>query len=96
MPKIGALDAKVLWATAYVFLVPMVFCQWAFIKTVRLFPATIAAIGTLAIPIVGVYASALLLGEVVGWRELGALLLICAALAIVLLAPVFGRGASRP
>ena len=43
MPKIGALDAKVLWATAYVFLVPMVFCQWAFIKTVRLFPATIAA-----------------------------------------------------
>jgi drug/metabolite transporter (DMT)-like permease len=95
MPEIGALDVKVLWATAYVFLVPMVFCQWAFIKTVRLFPATIAAIGTLAIPVVGVYASALALAEPIGWRELSALVLICAALAIVLLGPVFRQDAGR-
>ena len=65
----------------------MVFCHWAYFRTVRLFPAAIAAIGTLAIPVVGVYSSALVLGEPVGWRELGALLLICGALAAVLLAP---------
>ena len=49
----------------------------------RLFPATLAAIGTLAIPVVGVYASALVLGESVAVREVAALALTCAALAAV-------------
>ena len=33
--------------------------------------------GTLAIPVVGVYSSAVILGESVGWREFIALMLIC-------------------
>lgn len=86
-PDIGALSTDVLLATAYVFVFAMVFCHWAYFRIVRLFPAAIAAIGTLAIPVVGVYSSALVLGEPVGWRELGALLLICGALAAVLIAP---------
>ncbi len=95
MPELGGLGRDVWIALAYVFLFPMLFCQWAFFKTVRLFPASIAAIGTLAIPVVGVYASALMLGEVVGLREVSALALICSALAGVLLVPAL-RPATRP
>ena len=44
----------------------------------------LAAIGTLAIPVVGVFSSALVLGEAVGFRELLSLGLVCSALAVVL------------
>lgn len=87
LPDLGGLSDRAIAAVAYIYLFPMIFCQWAFFRTVRLFPAAIAAIGTLAIPVVGVYSSALLLDETVGWRELAALALICSALASVLLAP---------
>ena len=85
MPDFGALSERALLALLYVFAFPMLFCQWAYFKTVRLFPASIAAIGTLAIPVLGVYSSALLLGEPAGLQEFFALVLICAALACVLL-----------
>ena len=93
-PELSGLSNQTLIAVAYIFLFPMVFCQWAFFRTVRLFPATIAAIGTLAIPVVGVYSSAVILGESVGWREFIALLLICSALASVLLPA--GRRSAPP
>ena len=47
----------------------------------------IAAIGTLAIPVVGVLSSALILGEPVGPAEAAALILVCAGLAVVLILP---------
>ena len=94
-PAFGELSAEVLAALVYVFLFPMVFCQWAFFRTVRLFPAGIAAIGTLAIPVVGVFSSALILGEAAGLPEFAALLLICAALFGVLVVPAL-RTAGRP
>ncbi|MEM7188675.1 MAG: EamA family transporter [Pseudomonadota bacterium] len=78
-------------AILYLVTVPMVFCQWAFLKVVRIFPAAVAAIGTLAVPVVGVYSSALVLGEPVGWAEFAALVLISAALFFVLVLPSFGR-----
>jgi len=93
-PELAGLSRETLIAVAYIFLFPMVFCQWAFFRTVRLFPAAIAAIGTLAIPVVGVYSSAVILGESVGWREFIALLLICSALASVLLPA--GRRSAPP
>jgi drug/metabolite transporter (DMT)-like permease len=84
-PDLADLSGRAVLAVTYILLFPMVFCQWAFFRTVQLFPAVIAAIGTLAIPVVGVYSSAVLLGEPVGWREFVALLFICSALASVLL-----------
>lgn len=96
VPDLSAVSANALWAALYVFALPMIFCQWAFLKTVRLFPASIAAIGTLAIPVVGVYASALLLGEPVGISELGALTLICAALFGVLVLPAIRPAPPAP
>lgn len=87
MPDLGTLSTPALISVAYVVTFPMVFCHWAWFTVVRLFPAAIAAIGTLAIPIVGVFSSSLVLGEVIGARELAALGLVCAALAVVLVVP---------
>jgi drug/metabolite transporter (DMT)-like permease len=46
-------------------------------------PAAVAAIGTLGIPIVGLFSSALILGEPVGAGELLALILVVSGLAIL-------------
>ena len=90
-PDFSALSRDAVIALAYIYGFPMVFCQWAYYKTVHLFPASIAAIGTLMVPVVGVYSSHFILGEPVGWRELGALVLIVAALASVLILPNLTR-----
>ncbi len=95
-PDLSQLSGRGAMAVAYVLVFPMIFCQWAYIKTVRIFPASIAAIGTLAIPVVGVYSSALVLGETVGLRDLAALGLICLALASVLLLPALAAAKPYP
>jgi drug/metabolite transporter (DMT)-like permease len=81
-------------ALVYVLALPMVFCHWAWFSVVRLFPAAIAAAGTLAIPVVGVLSGVIMLGEPLGWREVSALVLVCAALVFVLLIPAW-RGNAR-
>ena len=86
-PDVSEFSGRVWLALIYVYIFPMTFCQWAYLKTVHLFPASIAAIGTLMVPVVGVYSSSLLLSEPVGWREIFALVLICSALALVLVSP---------
>lgn len=95
LPEAERFTTPVILSTVYVILLPMLFCQWAYFEVVRLFPAALAAMGTLAIPVVGVFASALVLGEAVGWRELAALALVCSALAVVLVRPALRAGA-RP
>jgi drug/metabolite transporter (DMT)-like permease len=71
----------------YAAIIPMLFCQWAWFKIVATFPAQVATIGTLAIPVIGVASSSLALGEPIGFDVVGALLLEVAALALVLLRP---------
>jgi drug/metabolite transporter (DMT)-like permease len=78
---------KATLAMVYVILVPMIFGQWAWFKIVSLFPATIASIGTVVIPIIGVFSSALILGEPIGFQEIAALTLVVMALAIVVFRP---------
>ncbi len=81
------------WAAlAYIVLVPMIICHWSWYTVVRLFPAAIAALGTLAIPMVGVVSSAIILGEPLGVREIVALVLVCSGLATVLIFPGLRRG----
>ncbi len=76
-----------LLALAYVVFVALVFCFSSYIRLVSTLPANVAAISTLAIPVIGLSSSALLLGEPVGATDLMALALILAALALVLLRP---------
>ena len=68
-------------ALAYVVLVAILFCQYAWFKTVSLFPAQIAAVGAMMTPVVGVFSGALILGERLGLPELVALGLVLAAQA---------------
>ena len=91
LPDPGTWSLDVVLALIYLFSVPMVYCQWAYFSVVRIFPAAIASIGTLAVPIVGVFSSAWLLGEQVGWPEIVALVLIVLALLVVLVLPALRR-----
>ena len=84
LPDPRALSNEALFALTYTVAFPIIFCHWAWFKLVSIFPAAIAAIGTLAIPVVGVLSSALILGETIGLPEVAALLLVCAGLAVVL------------
>ena len=68
----------------YIILFPMIYCHWAYFSLVRIFPASIAAISTLAIPVVGVFSSYLILNEPFGMSEFVALIFVVTALAIAL------------
>lgn len=70
---------------------PFIFCYYAWIKIVNIFPPGIAAISTLMIPVVGVMSGAVVLGEEPGWRGYTALFLITGALVLVLLVPAGKR-----
>ena len=95
VPDFASLKTETWAALIYLIALPMIFCQWAYLKVVSLFPAAIAAIGTLAVPIVGVYSSALILGEPVGWPELLAMTLIISALVLVLVVPALSARKER-
>jgi drug/metabolite transporter (DMT)-like permease len=56
-------------------------------KIVSLFPATIASIGSLVTPVLGMASSAAFLNEPIGWRELVALALVLSAVALVVFRP---------
>lgn len=87
LPHPASFSWPVIGALVYIFLFPMSFCQWAYFKVIGLLPASVAAIGTLTIPVIGVYSSHLVLGEPVGAAEILALLLVLSALVLVLLLP---------
>jgi len=79
----------------YTAIIAMVICHWTWYSLLRLVPAAVAAASTLAIPISGVYMSALVLGEQVGWREVSALTLVITGLFFVLVWPVLRERLSR-
>lgn len=81
---IAPVSTTALLAIAYNVLICFVFGNYAWIKIVSLFPAGIAGISTLMIPVIGVFSSALFLGETIGFRELAALALVVGALGAVL------------
>lgn len=66
----------------YCTFVAMVFCFYSYIRFVTLLPATVAAIGVMAIPVVGLVSSALLLGEPLGAVEFVALALVVGGQAL--------------
>lgn len=90
-PDFAALSWAGWLCLVYAVVIAVIFCHWAWFCVVKLLPAIVAAIGTLAIPVVGFLSSALLLQEPLGWREATALLLVCGGLAVVLVLPALGR-----
>lgn len=87
VPSLAGLGLEAVVGTAYAAVVGVLLCHYAWFRVVRMLPSAIAAIGTLGIPVVGVFSSGLILGEPVGLRELAALALVLPALALVLLVP---------
>jgi drug/metabolite transporter (DMT)-like permease len=85
LPELDQIGLPALAGTAYAAIIPMIFCHYTWFRLVGLLPASVAAISTLAIPVVGVFSSALVLGEVLGLREILALVLVVLALGIVLI-----------
>jgi drug/metabolite transporter (DMT)-like permease len=80
---LAAASSAALLGLAYATLVGALFCHWAWFRLVAMLPAAVAAIGTLGIPIVGLFSSALILGEAVGTGELLALILVVSGLTLL-------------
>ncbi|MEO1493176.1 MAG: DMT family transporter [Pseudomonadota bacterium] len=91
LPRPASWSVETWAALAYLFAVPMIYCQWAYFYVVKIMPAAIAALGTLLVPVVGTVSSALILDEPIGWQEYTAMVLICTALFVVLILPQLRR-----
>jgi drug/metabolite transporter (DMT)-like permease len=79
---ITAVSWKAIAALIFVVALPTIFCHWAFFMVVQIFPANVAALSTLSVPVIGVFSSALILGEPVTATELVALFLIVLSLGL--------------
>ncbi len=83
-------------ALLYNIFIATVFCHWAWFRIATTVPASIAALATMMIPVVGAFSGMLVLGEQPGWQEYVALLLVTLALATVLLPPRVPLPADQP
>jgi drug/metabolite transporter (DMT)-like permease len=63
------------------------FCYWAWYKIVLLAPVGVSSLSVMMIPVVGVFSSVLVLGEVPSWSDYTALILVVGSLATVMLPP---------
>jgi drug/metabolite transporter (DMT)-like permease len=79
----GPLSPTGWFALAYTILVGTVFGVWAWFRCVQLLSISVASLGVLLVPVVGLGSSALLLDEALGWPEWTALGLILCGLAAV-------------
>jgi len=66
---------------------PMGVFYLAWFAALRRLPAATAAIGTLTVPIIGIIAAAMMLGEPLGIREALAMMLTLAGVALALQKP---------
>jgi len=80
---VSLISPKAILATAYTIILATIFCHWAWFKAVSLLPTSVASMGTLPIPVLGVFSGALILGERIGLRELVALGFVLVGLLIV-------------
>lgn len=86
-PSLSAVTPSLLVAIAFIVLVSLCVCYYLWFKIVSLLPAVVAALSTLLIPVVGVVSGATILGEPLGPSEISALILVCAAIALVMTQP---------
>lgn len=66
---------------AYLIFVCFMFCYWAWMKVATTAPVSVSSIGTLFVPVVGVFSAVILLGERPRWSDYAGLVLVIAALA---------------
>lgn len=83
-PDLGALSVRGWAAMVYMAAVPMALCYLAWFAALRHVPPTTASMATLLIPIIGIGSASIALGEPLGFRELVALVLTLAGVALAL------------
>lgn len=79
------LSAPALTGVIYNMVISFIFCQWAWIKIALVAPVGISTVGTLLVPVVGVFSGVIVLGERPHWQDYAALVLVGLAIASVLL-----------
>lgn len=80
----------------YNILVAFNFCYWAWTRIVLVAPVGVSSLGIMMIPVIGVFSSALLLGETPHWPDYAALVLVVGSLATVLLPPKAAAATAVP
>lgn len=85
--NLARLSPLVLATLVFYIALPMAFCYAAWIILVARLPASVAAIGTLLIPVVGVVSASALLGDALTWQRLAALALVLISITAALRAP---------
>jgi len=82
--KVAPLSWQAYAALAYNIVVAFIICYWVWFKIVSRVSVIASSLGTLAIPVVGVFSSMLVLGERPDWREYLAMLLVVMAIGTVI------------
>jgi len=89
----SSVSLPALLGLAYAVFIAMVFCHTAYFKLVTMLPAHVAAMGVMAVPVVGVVTSTWILGEQVGWPEFVALAFVV-TLMVLLMRPAPAKPAA--
>jgi len=63
----------------------LLFCYWAWNKLVQMVPAAVSSLGSLIVPVVGVFSGMVFLNETPHWQDFAALVLVLTAIGTVLL-----------
>lgn len=83
-PQVSALSAPGLSGLVYMAVGPMALCYLTWFGALRRLPGSVAATGMLVVPIVGTLAAVPLLGDTLGARELGAMVLTLSGVGLAL------------
>lgn len=83
-PNVAALTGPGWAVLIYMTFVPMALCYLAWFAALRRLPSTTAAMATLAVPVIGVIAGAITVAEPLGLREIIAVVLTLAGVALAL------------
>ena len=63
----------------------LLFCYWAWNKLVQMVPAAVSSLGSLIVPVVGVFSGMVFLNEAPHWQDFAALVLVLTAIGTVLM-----------
>ncbi|MEO8536002.1 MAG: DMT family transporter [Betaproteobacteria bacterium] len=94
--ELGRLSARGWFALAYNVFLAGTLAHWAWFSLARTLPVTVSSLSSLPVPVVGVFAGIVLLGERPGPQEWVALALVVAALFTVLFQPGARRVTTAP
>ena len=92
---INTISLAAVLSTILILVYPIIFCWIAWFHIVSEVPVPVSAISIMLVPVIGVFSGHIILQEPVGWHEIMGLLLVCSALALVLLPSFWSKHKSK-